>query len=147
MLRERIYENAGMVIVSELHIYPVKSLKGIQLPEVGVGPKGPHMDRRLLIVDKNGRYMTQRLYPRMALIGVTLEGMQLTFRAPGVDSYFHTLAEMGQKREVITYGTRERLIATIAPARQCASSALTTCRTDHTANARCTNVTTHVVHL
>ncbi len=58
--------------VSEIWIYPVKSLSGIKL-KTGVAERtGFRFDRRWLIVDSNNRFLTQREYPEMALIQIGL---------------------------------------------------------------------------
>ncbi|MEE9395999.1 MAG: MOSC domain-containing protein [Methylococcales bacterium] len=56
------------ITVSELNIYPVKSLAGIRLTESILDSKGLQYDRHWMVVDTNGRFMTQRQYPKMATI-------------------------------------------------------------------------------
>ncbi|PWI41749.1 MOSC N-terminal beta barrel domain-containing protein [Streptomyces sp. ICBB 8177] len=84
--------------LSALHIYPVKSVQGPAPGEAAVEPWGLAGDRRWLVVDKDGRAITQREQPRLALArarpatgggaahgGITLdaEGMEeLTVAAP-----------------------------------------------------------------
>ena len=69
--------------VSEINIYPVKSLKGITVIEAEVEPRGLRSDRRWLIVDKDGKFLTQRGLPKMATIGVAVSGNGLDVRADG----------------------------------------------------------------
>lgn len=54
-------------IVSEIWIYPVKSLGGIRLLTSKVLPKGLQHDRRWMLIDEENKFMTQRVYPQMAL--------------------------------------------------------------------------------
>jgi uncharacterized protein YcbX len=54
--------------VSELFIYPVKSLGGISLSSSPVTGRGLQFDRRWMLVDKNNQFMTQRTFPQMALL-------------------------------------------------------------------------------
>jgi uncharacterized protein len=54
-------------IVSEIWIYPVKSLGGIRLSSAKVLPKGLDHDRRWMLIDASNVAMTQRVYPSMAL--------------------------------------------------------------------------------
>ena len=70
------------LIISEILIYPVKSLGGISLPEAEVEERGLRYDRRWLVIDDNNRFVTQRQYPVMALIEVSLteNGLQLHHR-------------------------------------------------------------------
>ncbi len=58
--------------ISSLNIYPVKSLKGISLARMPLSKRGPIFDREWMIVDKNGKFMTQREHARMALIACDL---------------------------------------------------------------------------
>lgn len=58
--------------LSEIWIYPVKSLGGIPLKTSAVRKKGLLYDRRWMLVDEQNTFMTQRIHPRMALIKVTL---------------------------------------------------------------------------
>jgi len=68
--------------LSEINIYPVKSLRGIWLSESTVEPRGLTFDRRWMLVDSDGRFMTQREFPRMALISVEVNSSGLTVGAP-----------------------------------------------------------------
>lgn len=61
------------LVVSQLFIYPVKSLGGIEVSESRVLPKGLEYDRRWMLIDEYNRFLTQRLLPKMALIKTTLE--------------------------------------------------------------------------
>ncbi|WP_127360796.1 MOSC domain-containing protein [Actinacidiphila soli] len=54
--------------LSALHIYPVKSFRGRAPKEVGVEPWGLAGDRRWMVVDAMGRFVTQRERPELALV-------------------------------------------------------------------------------
>lgn len=54
--------------VSALHIYPVKSLAGISLTQSKVEARGLQYDRRWMLINKNGRFLSQREFPKMALL-------------------------------------------------------------------------------
>lgn len=56
-----------MLKLSEIWVYPVKSLGGIQLQESKVTDRGLELDRRWLLVDDEGRFLSQREYPELAL--------------------------------------------------------------------------------
>ncbi|MFV1983813.1 MAG: MOSC domain-containing protein, partial [Thiohalomonadales bacterium] len=60
------------VYVSELAIYPVKSLAQISLKESRVDDFGLENDRRWMVVDEKGHFITQRQQSRMCLIQVKL---------------------------------------------------------------------------
>ncbi len=72
-------------IVRALFVYPVKSCRGIALDRADVEKRGLRHDRRWLIVDGEGTFVTQRTEPRLATIAVTLdEGRQsLVLTGPG----------------------------------------------------------------
>ena len=72
--------------LSALFIYPVKSLRGMSLPSVEVDALGLVGDRRFMVVDANGRFLTQRTLPRMALIQTDLGRDTLTLAATGAGS-------------------------------------------------------------
>lgn len=52
--------------LSEINIYPIKSLGGISLTESLIEEKGLQYDRRWMLVDEKGDFLSQREYPRMA---------------------------------------------------------------------------------
>lgn len=72
--------------LSALFIYPVKSLRGCSVTTCGVDALGLVGDRRFLVVDEKGSFLTQRAVPKMALIDTALSGSRLTlsFRGHGV---------------------------------------------------------------
>lgn len=61
------------MILSEIWIYPVKSLAGIRLSEAQVQEKGLQYDRRWMIVDQFGRFLSQREFPNMAMLEVAVQ--------------------------------------------------------------------------
>jgi uncharacterized protein YcbX len=69
--------------LSGLFIYPVKSLRGISVSTAELDALGPVGDRRFMIVDVTGRFLTQRTLPRMALIQTELNRATLTLSASG----------------------------------------------------------------
>lgn len=67
--------------VSQLFIYPVKSCAGVEVSELIFDKFGPIGDRRFVIVDLTGDFLTQRKFPKMAKIQprITDEGIELTY--------------------------------------------------------------------
>ncbi|UOQ55350.1 MOSC domain-containing protein [Hymenobacter cellulosivorans] len=61
---------AASLVLSDIYIYPVKSLGGIRVTEATVEPRGLRHDRRWLIVDERNQFMTQRQTSEMALLKV-----------------------------------------------------------------------------
>jgi len=70
--------------LAAIFVYPVKSAAGIALDAVELDAFGPRHDRRWLVVDPAGRFMTQRRHPRLALIQPTLGPDTLVLDAPGM---------------------------------------------------------------
>jgi uncharacterized protein YcbX len=60
--------------VSDLYIYPIKSCRGIQLSQAEVTLKGFRWDREMMLVDAKGKFITQREYPQLATVSVTITG-------------------------------------------------------------------------
>ena len=58
--------------LSEINIYPIKSLSGIALDESVVEKRGLRFDRRWMLVDENNQFLTQREFPKMATISLKL---------------------------------------------------------------------------
>ncbi len=72
-----------MARVASLHVYPVKSCRGIDVDSFLMTPTGPEWDRRWMIVTADGRFITQRTHPKMATIAIAIDGKHLRFAAPG----------------------------------------------------------------
>lgn len=69
-----------MVTISDLYVYPVKSVGGVRLGSSAIGKRGLHRDRRWMIVDQDGLFMTQRSDTRLALFRTDIsdDGLLLT---------------------------------------------------------------------
>lgn len=91
--------------LSELNIYPVKSLKGIALEESPIEARGLLYDRRWMLVDQHSKFMTQREYPRMALIETSVKGDGLVVGFDGRDLAVPENAEGGPVEVGIWEGT------------------------------------------
>ncbi|MBL0046258.1 MAG: MOSC domain-containing protein [Flavobacteriales bacterium] len=57
-----------MLSVASLHIYPIKSLGGCAVNEARITDRGFEHDRRWMLVDASGRFITQREVPTMACL-------------------------------------------------------------------------------
>lgn len=63
--------------IKNIFIYPIKSIRGIAIPEVEVQTRGLAMDRRWMLVDREGVFLTQRTFAKMALLQPNLHENQL----------------------------------------------------------------------
>jgi uncharacterized protein YcbX len=59
--------------LSSIYTYPIKSLGEIKLESAIVERRGLKYDRRWMLVDKSGMFITQRKYPEMALLQVEIK--------------------------------------------------------------------------
>jgi uncharacterized protein YcbX len=75
-----------MAVISSLFVYPVKSCRGISVAEMGFDARGPCHDRRWMVVDENGQFITQRSAPQMALIQTRLSHEGVIVSLPGADA-------------------------------------------------------------
>lgn len=73
------------MFLSALYRYPVKSAQAQRLQASMVGNLGLDGDRRWLVVEQeNGRFLTQRAWPRLGQISASYgEQGQLLLQAPG----------------------------------------------------------------
>jgi uncharacterized protein len=78
-----------------INIYPVKSLRGFSVTSAEVDELGLIGDRRFLVVDDNGQFLTQRALPRMAQIATELGSETLILRNPDHGSATVGLYEHG----------------------------------------------------
>lgn len=63
--------------LSHIYIYPIKSCAGISVQEAKVSDRGLVHDRRWMLIEPDGLFMTQRKCPEMALIRTKIEGKTL----------------------------------------------------------------------
>ena len=74
--------------LNAINIYPIKSMGGIPLNTAQVEVRGFEYDRRWMLVDEQGRLLTQRELPTMALISISLEEEGLKAEADGMQPLF-----------------------------------------------------------
>ncbi len=66
--------------ITALYTYPIKSLAGISLPAIQVEQRGLAYDRRWMLVDRDGLFISQRELPQMALLLPEFAGPKLIIR-------------------------------------------------------------------
>lgn len=72
-----------MIQVESLFYYPIKSCAAVSTDHLIVDEFGIQWDRQFLIVDENGKFLTQRTHPQMALIQPSLNNGALTISFGG----------------------------------------------------------------
>jgi uncharacterized protein YcbX len=88
--------------LSEVNIYPIKSLQGLRVDAAGVEDRGLQLDRRWMLTDENGKFLTQREFPHMAAIGVEIGEGHLTVNSPNQQQITISLDPKGE-----TFGSRK----------------------------------------
>ena len=72
--------------LSSLIYYPIKACRGFEVDSAFVERMGLEHDRRMMVVTPEGRFLTQREYPRLALVTPALNAGVVTLSAPQFDS-------------------------------------------------------------
>lgn len=89
------------ITLSQLVIYPVKSLGGINVDTLILNEFGPQNDRQWMVVDQRGRFLTQRILPKMCLIATEIHDGELSLSTT-------TDGEQSDKIDVSKGGGAER---------------------------------------
>jgi uncharacterized protein YcbX len=69
-----------------LTVYPLKSARGIAIDQAELDDFGLRYDRRWMVIDKAGRFISQRSHPQMALVVPSLGDEKLCVNAPGMST-------------------------------------------------------------
>lgn len=85
--------------ITQLIVYPIKSLGGVSLQKAKITASGLAYDRFWMLVDEKGRAVTQREIPKMALFQVKLkeDGVQVQYQ----DDSIHIPFEMEDSSIII----------------------------------------------
>ncbi|KQJ91484.1 hypothetical protein BRADI_4g37993v3 [Brachypodium distachyon] len=91
-------EEPAAAAVKSVLIYPIKSCRGISVPQAPITSTGFRWDRQWAVVNAKGRACTQRVEPKMALVEVEMppgafdedwqptQDSYMVIRAPGMDA-------------------------------------------------------------
>lgn len=98
--------------LASITIYPVKSCRGVALASSRVLRRGLALDRRWMVVDAVGRFLTQREEPRLALVDTEIQGdaIRLSARDHG-EATIPITTEAGALTDVEIWGRRVRALA------------------------------------
>ncbi|MFJ4850124.1 MULTISPECIES: MOSC domain-containing protein [unclassified Streptomyces] len=103
--------------LSALHVYPVKSTGGVPLSWATVEPWGLAGDRRWMLVDAAGKFVTQREQPRLALARAeSLPQGGLLLHAPGQDPLTVDVPDPGATAPVTIWRDKVEAVAAGAAA-------------------------------
>jgi len=89
-------------ILQSLHIYPIKSTAGISLSNSWVDDLGLSFDRRFVVSDLNGQFITARTEPTLCLIRVNLTEHGLILTAPDMPALAINYQELSNNYQNIT---------------------------------------------
>ncbi len=95
------------LFVQNLYLYPIKSLGGIAVQEALVEERGFKYDRRWMLVDPSGEFLTQRQHPQLALLQVALGESELTVFSkvdPSREISFDLEMNSGKEMQVKVWG-------------------------------------------
>jgi uncharacterized protein len=112
-----------MIRLGSLHVYPVKGASGIELRAADVLRGGLRHDRRFMVVDGSGAFLSQRAHPRLALVDVRLNQETLRVGASGAHVDV-PLSPAGPRREVRVWNDRCEAVAVPGPASELLSEHL-----------------------
>ncbi len=76
--------NLPELTLTQISYYPVKSTAGIDTREAQIESRGLKDDRRWMLVDRVGRFLTAREHPQLLRIQAEVSGRGLTLKAPGM---------------------------------------------------------------
>lgn len=93
--------------VTSLHVYPIKGCRGIDVERADVAVTGLVAegvgDREWMIVDADGRFLTQRELPRLALVATAISSQGLRLTAPHMPEFCIPLDAPRASREVVVW--------------------------------------------
>lgn len=75
-----------MITLASLIYYPIKACRGIEIESSQVERMGLKHDRRMMVVTPEGEFLTQREYPRLALVAPAICGDTLQLSAREYES-------------------------------------------------------------
>jgi len=89
--------------VASLHIHPVKGMRAVDVTRARVEVRGLAGDRRWLVVDEAGVFLTQRSHAKLATVNAALDGDALTLSAEGMEALRVRPPDSGVRRNVVVW--------------------------------------------
>jgi uncharacterized protein YcbX len=93
-------------MLTALHVYPVKSCRGIDVSQARLAATGLEHDREWMVVRPTGRFVTQREEPRLALVGTWLTDEGLQVECPGAGEVFIPYHAKGESMTATVWNDR-----------------------------------------
>lgn len=100
--KKRPIKKNSKINVTALYIYPIKSCKGVNLDSAQISKRGFLYDRLFMVIDENGKFVSQRTQPKMCVIEteINFDLKTLTISAPSIMPTVLTIPLDGSKNEV-----------------------------------------------
>jgi uncharacterized protein len=97
-------QETALVTVAALYHYPIKSCAGTAMAVGEFDLRGFVHDRELMLIDTaTGTFLTQREFPRLALVRPHLADGELRVAAPGVEALTVPVVAEGAERPVVIW--------------------------------------------
>ena len=94
-----------MMHLETITVYPVKGVGGVSLQEASVRARGLAQDRRWMLVDMDGRALSQRQLPKLVWISASIEDKGLSLQFPGIrDLHFDFPGPSASRLDVNIWG-------------------------------------------
>ncbi|MCK4493611.1 MAG: MOSC domain-containing protein [Methylococcales bacterium] len=97
--------------LSEIIIYPIKSLAGIRVNRWQVTKKGLRYDRKWMLIDQHQQFLSQRRLPKMALIKTQMIGDVFILSAPKMETIRLSLIASESGEQVMTHIWKDDCVA------------------------------------
>lgn len=85
--------------IEELFIYPIKSARSQKVNSLSISHMGPDGDREWMLIDREGKFLSQRRLPKMATIEVFLEEESLTV---GLEKMFFKISKKNSFQRTVS---------------------------------------------
>ena len=92
--------------LSSLIYYPIKACRGFEVESAEVERMGLQHDRRMMATTPEGKFLTQREYPKLALVTPTLKNGSLELSAPEFDSLRLNIQTKGTSQPVTVWHSK-----------------------------------------
>jgi hypothetical protein len=90
--------------ITGIHIYPVKGTRAVSLERAEVRRRGLAGDRRWLVVDQSGKFLTQRSHPKLALVSASVHtDGSIELDAPGMPHLRVAIPDAGERQSVTVW--------------------------------------------
>lgn len=100
-----------MASLLEIFIHPVKSCAPLGVAQAAVHPRGLEHDRRWMVVDPEGRFLTARQLPRLLLLGAQPRERGLLLQAPGMPALELGIEDLGALQPVTVWESELQALA------------------------------------